>query len=71
MVPSCNGLPTALKEESTRHHKDVVLSNCREGANRGGRTYAVMYDLSGLGAGATTVVSEDWKMLRNKMNMGT
>jgi hypothetical protein len=59
-----------VKKESTRHHKDVVLSNCREGANRGGRTYAVMYDLSGLGAGGTTVVSEDWKMLRNKMNMG-
>jgi hypothetical protein len=59
-----------LKNESKRHHKDVVLSNCREGANRGGRTYAVMYDLSGLGAGGTTTVSEDWKMLRNKMNMG-
>jgi hypothetical protein len=59
-----------LKNESMRHHKDVVLSSCREGANRGGRTYAVMYDLSGLGGGGTTVVSEDWKMLRNKMDMG-
>ena len=59
-----------VKQEATRHHKDVVLSNCREGANRGGRTYAVMYDLSGLGIGGTSVVSEDWKMLRNKMNMG-
>ena len=59
-----------VKRESTRHHKDVVLSNCREGANRGGRAYAVMYDLSGLGAGATTVVSDDWKMLRTKMDMG-
>lgn len=60
-----------LKNNSTRHHKDMVLSNCREGANRGGRTYAVMYDLSGLGAGATTAVSDDWKMLRNKMEMGS
>jgi hypothetical protein len=59
-----------VKGDSKRYHKDVVLSNCREGANRGGRTYAVMYDLSGLGAGTTTVVSTDWKMLRNKMNMG-
>ena len=59
-----------VKKKSTRHHKDMVLSNCREGANRAGRTYAVMYDLSGLGAGATTVVSDDWMMLRNKMNMG-
>jgi hypothetical protein len=59
-----------LKNESMRHHKDVVLSSCREGANRGGRTYAVMYDLSGLGAGGTAAVSKDWKMLRDKMNMG-
>jgi hypothetical protein len=59
-----------VKKETTRHHKDVVLSNCREGANRSGRTYAVMYDLSGLGAGGTTVVSEDWKILRDKMHMG-
>ena len=59
-----------LSKEATRHHKDMVLSNCREGANRGGRTYAVMYDLSGLGAGKTTVVSDDWKILRNRMNMG-
>ncbi|MGL5020295.1 MAG: glycoside hydrolase family 71/99-like protein, partial [Luteolibacter sp.] len=59
-----------LDKESKRHHKDVVLSSCREGANRGGRAYAVMYDLSGLGAGGTRVVSEDWKMLRSKMQMG-
>lgn len=59
-----------VKEESTRHHKDVVLSNCREGANRSGRIYAVMYDLSGLDSGGTAAVSADWKMLRNKMNMG-
>lgn len=59
-----------LKRESKRHHKDMVLSNCREGANRGGRTYAVMYDLSGLRAGQTSDVSDDWKMLRNRMQMG-
>jgi hypothetical protein len=59
-----------VKDGPKRHHKDVVLSNCREGANRGGRTYAVMYDLSGLGAGGTAIVSADWKMLRTKMNMG-
>jgi hypothetical protein len=60
-----------LEPGSKRHHKDMVLSSCREGANREGRTYAVMYDLSGLGAGATTQVSADWKMLRKRMNMGT
>lgn len=59
-----------LKNESTRHHKDMVLSSCREGANLHGRAYAVMYDLSGLRAGETTRVSDDWKMLRDKMHMG-
>ena len=59
-----------LEKKALRHHKDIVLSNCREGANLVGRAYAVMYDLSGLGVGGTTVVSEDWKMLRNKMKMG-
>ena len=59
-----------LKGESTRHHKDMVLSNCREGANLAGRAYAVMYDLSGLRAGQTRIVSDDWTMLRNRMAMG-
>lgn len=60
-----------LTRESLRHHKDVVLSHAREGANRGGRAYAVMYDLSGIRAGETKSVSADWKMLREKMKMGT
>ena len=47
-----------VKNPSTRHHKDTVLSSCREGANRNGRSYAVMYDLSGLGAGATAQLEQ-------------
>ncbi len=53
-----------------RYHKDVVLANCREGANRSGRAYAVMYDLSGLKAGGVARVRDDWKMLRERMNIG-
>jgi len=59
-----------LTAKNLRHHKDMVLSNCREGANVHGRAYALMYDLSGIDAGDTKLVIEDWKMLRSKMQMG-
>jgi len=42
---------------------NAVLANCREGANRSGRAYAVMYDLSGLPAGGTKRVMDDKKLL--------
>lgn len=48
---------------------NVVLQNCREGANRHGRTYAVMYDLSGMGAGQMSQVMEDWKLLVDRMQI--
>lgn len=59
-----------LGREVERHDKDVVLANCREGANREGRAYAVMYDLSGLPAGGVTSVAKDWKRLRSGMRIG-
>src|SRR6516164_6575646 len=51
-------------------HCNVVLAHCREGANRTGRCYAVMYDLSGLPAGGTRDVIEDWKLLVDRMKIG-
>ena len=59
-----------VKDETMRQHKDVVLVNCREGANREGRAYAVMYDLSGLPVGGVARVMEDWKRLRKQMHIG-
>lgn len=59
-----------LQSNRLRQHKDVVLANCREGAHRHGRTYAVMYDLSGLREGQVSRVKEDWRMLREKMKLG-
>ena len=58
-----NGLknPTSLK------YCNTVLANCREGANLHGRTYAVMYDLSGLPAGHIDDVINDWRALRKEM----
>jgi hypothetical protein len=51
-------------------HVNTVLAHCREGANRSGRAYAVMYDLSGLPAGGTKRVIDDWKLLVDKMKIG-
>jgi hypothetical protein len=50
-------------------HANTVLANCREGANRFGRVYAVMYDLSGLQKDQIRLVIEDWKMLVDKMRL--
>ena len=50
-------------------HVNVVLNHCREGANLHGRTYAVMYDLSGLGGGQMQRVMDDWKLLIDRMRI--
>ena len=58
---------SALGNPKTLRHTNTVLASAREGANRTGRTYAVMYDLSGLGANRIEKVMEDWKALRTQM----
>jgi len=45
------------------YHLNVVLANCRAGANIHGRTYAVMYDLSWDRPGQIERVIRDWKIL--------
>lgn len=52
-----------------QHHHNAVLSHAREGANRYGRTYALMYDLSGLARGDSDQLIDDFQMLVSKMNM--
>lgn len=56
-----------LKNAPSLEHCNMVLANCRAGANRYGRTYAVMYDLSGLAAGQIDQVMDDWRALRQEM----
>ncbi len=56
-----------LRHAPSLEHCNTVLANCREGANRHGRAYAVMYDLSGLPAGHIDDVMNDWRALRKKM----
>ena len=48
---------------------NTVLDHCRESANKYGRTYAVMYDLSGMGAGQMDKVRDDWKLLLERMTI--
>jgi hypothetical protein len=55
--------------EKQLFHANTVLANCREGANRYGRIYAVMYDLSGLQKDQIRLVIEDWKMLVDRMQL--
>lgn len=48
----------SLRDANSLRMNNTVLAHCREGANRNGRAYAVMYDLSGLGAGRIREVME-------------
>jgi len=48
---------------------NTVLDHCRDGANRTGRAYAVMYDLSGLGENKMSTVIDDWKSLVDHMQV--
>lgn len=52
--------------------RNTVTAHCRQGANLHGRTYAMMYDLSGLQAGEVRrVVMADWKLLVDRMKVRT
>ena len=58
-----------LRDPRVQRHSNVVLAHCRSGANLNGRAYAVMYDLSGLGAGRIEEVMDDWRALRMRMRV--
>ncbi len=48
---------------------DRILDHCRAGAEKHGRTYAVMYDLTGMKAGRIALVKDDWRHLVNEMGI--
>jgi hypothetical protein len=60
---------TPLRDARGLRHNNVVLTHCRKGANRFGRAYAVMYDLSGLGENQVSEVANDWRALRTQMHI--
>ena len=53
-----------------QRQNNTVLAHCREGANRFGRAYALMYDLSGLREGGIDEVIDDFRELRQRMKLG-
>jgi hypothetical protein len=59
----------SLHDKTKRYHKDKVLSSAREGANRYGRSYAIMYDLTATPDEHIMKVFDDWRMLRDKMHI--
>jgi hypothetical protein len=61
---------SGLKDPRVLRHNNVVLDHCRAGAHVNGRGYAVMYDLTGMGAGRLGEVMTDWKALREQMKLG-
>jgi len=58
-----------LRSSKKRQHHNVVLAHAREGANLSGRTYAVMYDLSGLRKDGAPLIIDDWKQLRDQAHI--
>ena len=48
---------------------NIVLDNCRAAANKHGRAYAVMYDLTGVKVNQTDHVINDIKLLVDKMKI--
>ena len=53
----------SLSRSGSLAANNAVLENVRAGARRHGRTYALMYDLSGLKPGQADLLINDWKTL--------
>jgi len=59
-----------LKSANGFNHNNVVADNVQAGANQCGRTWAMMYDLSGLQPGEIQkFVADDWKLLVDRMKI--
>lgn len=58
-----------LDDESVLRHRNTVLKNAAEGAQRAKRCYAVMYDLTGLKAEQVKGICTDWQALRKTLKI--
>ena len=57
-----------LKDPKRRQNVDRVLDNVQAACQRHGRTYSIMYDLSGMRGGTLSLVLDDWKRLREELS---
>ena len=61
---------SVVRDAKSRKHADAVLAAVRTAAEAEGRSWCVMYDLSGLRAGELeSVVMQDWKRLRTELKV--
>lgn len=58
-----------LSDPERRRNVDKILSHARIAAGESGRTFALMYDLSGLKKGQVKRVKEDWSRLQKEMQL--
>jgi hypothetical protein len=59
-----------VRDPKALNQRNTVLRHAREAANRHGRGYALMYDLSGLRSDTFQQVIDDWKHLVDGMKLG-
>jgi hypothetical protein len=60
---------TTTRSERSRKPLDTVLELCRQGAKENARTWALMYDLTGLRPGQMDAVIEDWKRVHAQFRL--
>ena len=58
-----------VRDPKSLRQNNSVLAHCREGAEKSGRAFVVMYDLSGLGANRMKDVMDDWSALRGTLHV--
>ncbi len=60
---------TTTRDERFRKPMDAVMEGCRNAAKEYGRSWVLMYDMSGLKPGSADVVIADWKRVNEQSKL--